>query len=379
MRLLVIGHTYIAAANRGVLRRTAARGHSVTMVTPQKWPDPLFDIKAQPEQGQCGAISLPALAPGRESWYVLRKMSDALRDADPDLVRVDHGPGTMICWQAARLRKRLWPKARLLFFTWWNVPWSLRPPQSTAERAVLADADAAICGNRAAMELLKGRGFTKPMSVIPQLGVNPDIFKPGDPKQARARLSVPPEVPIIGFVGRLVQEKGVFDLLQAFSRIPEPAQLLMLGRGEARDELHAQAGRLGLSARVHFVPSVPHSEVPGLLPAFDVLVLPSKPGKGWQEQFGHVLTEAMSSGVPVIGADSGEIPHVMGDAGLLVPHSNPDNLADALGRVLDDDQLRRQMIDRGLDRVRKHYSDRAVADACLDFYGSILEGREVLS
>ena len=83
------------------------------------------------------------------------------------------------------------------------------------------------------------------------------------------------------------------------------------------DELIATAAELGLAERVHLPGVIHNSDLPAFMNALDVFVLPSETRSNWREQFGRVIVEAMSCGVPVIGSDSGEIPTVLGDAGLI--------------------------------------------------------------
>jgi len=366
VKLLVIGHAYMVRANRGWLRALTGLGHEVSLALPRRWPDPLFDLKCEPTEPPLRAATLAAPGAGREGWYVLAGLGRALAAERPDVVRVEHGPGTLVGWQALRLKQRLWPAARLIFFTWWNVPWRLRPPQSWAESALLAQADGAVCGNAAAAGLLRQRGFSQPVGVIPQLGVDLELFRPSDRAAARERHGLPQSGRIVGFVGRLAPEKGVCDLVDALAELPGDCLLLAVGRGdEAR--LLAHAERRGVRDRMILRPSVPHVAVAGLLPALDALALPSKPAAGWQEQFGHVLIEAMACGVPVVGADSGEIPNVIGEAGLVVPCSDPRALAAALRRVLDERDLAVRLTAAGLERAQQRFSDAAVARANAEF------------
>ncbi|MDP8256888.1 MAG: glycosyltransferase [Candidatus Alcyoniella australis] len=374
MRLLVVGHTYITRANHGVLRAMAKLDCEITVATPGRWPDPLFTLEHEPAQPPLRSIALPTVGSGREGWYLLRGLGRALSKQSFDAVRVDHGPGALACWQTLRLARRLWPSAAFAFFTWWNVPWSLRPPQSWAQRAVLRRSDGAICGNAEAQRLLQGCGFAKPTTVLPQLGVDSALFKPGDKAQARARNDLSQGAPLIGFIGRLVREKGVFDLLEALARMPGETRLLLVGRGD-ESGIAARARELGVGQRLIVRPSVPHERIAGLLPALDVLALPSQPASGWQEQFGHVLIEAMACGVPVVGSQSGEIPNVIGEAGLIVPYSAPTELAAALQRVLDEPLLASRLAASGHERVEQRFCDRAVARANLEFLAGLIADR----
>jgi glycosyltransferase involved in cell wall biosynthesis len=102
------------------------------------------------------------------------------------------------------------------------------------------------------------------------------------------------------------------------------------------------------------------------------LVLPSRSTPRWKEQFGRVLTEAMAVEKPVLGARSGEIPHVVGEGGLLFSENNPVDLRDKLQRLVQDDKLRKTLGQAGRQRVLAHFTQRQVAQQTLDFYRQIL-------
>src|SRR5438105_3468117 len=126
----------------------------------------------------------------------------------------------------------------------------------------------------------------------------------------------------------------------AAARLRGEGRLLLIGGGDREAALRAQADRLGIAARVTFVPLAPAGEVPGWLRRLDALAAPSLTTPAWKEQFGRGLIEAMAVAVPVVGSDSGEIPRVIGDAGLVVPENSPAALAAALQGLLDDEGRR---------------------------------------
>jgi len=92
---------------------------------------------------------------------------------------------------------------------------------------------------------------------------------------------------------------------------------VLVGGGPERSKLEALAQGLGISARVRWEPWVDSCDVAEYMNAFDVLVLPSRTRRNWKEQFGRVLVEAMACETCVVGSDSGEIPNVVGDTGLI--------------------------------------------------------------
>jgi glycosyltransferase involved in cell wall biosynthesis len=103
-----------------------------------------------------------------------------------------------------------------------------------------------------------------------------------------------------------------------------------------------------------------------------VLALPSLTTTSWKEQFGRVLQEAMACGIPVVGSDSGEIPHVIGDAGLVTPEGDAAALRDALRRLMDDAHLRHDLGHRGRARVLERFTHARVAAATVEVYRRVM-------
>ncbi|HEX4714136.1 MAG TPA: glycosyltransferase, partial [Ktedonobacteraceae bacterium] len=123
---------------------------------------------------------------------------------------------------------------------------------------------------------------------------------------------------------------------------------------------------------VHIRPSVPTYEVPRVFEAFDVHVLPSRTFPNWKEQFGRTLAEAMACETPVIGSDSGEIPHVIGDAGLVFPEGNAQELAARVRQLLDDPDFYARLAARGRQRVLENYTQERIAQQTFAVYQEML-------
>jgi glycosyltransferase involved in cell wall biosynthesis len=113
-------------------------------------------------------------------------------------------------------------------------------------------------------------------------------------------------------------------------------------------------------------------EMPARPRALDALVLPSLTRPNWKEQFGRVLVEAMACGVPVVGSDSGEIPHVVGEAGLIFPEGDVEALRDRLARLAADARFRADLAARGRARVLAHYTQARIAEATCAVYQHLL-------
>jgi glycosyltransferase involved in cell wall biosynthesis len=210
---------------------------------------------------------------------------------------------------------------------------------------------------------LREKGFTAPAYVIPQFGVDPELFRPEDGKAASS------DQPLsIGFAGRLVAEKGVDLLLNACARLRFPFRLTIIGEGPALAALRSHAADLGIQSQVTFAGGVRSTDMPGELRRLDTLVLPSLTRPNWTEQFGRVLVEAMACGVPVIGSRSGEIPAVIGEAGLTVPEADAGAIADALERLRADPALAADLARRGRERVLGNFTHQHIAGESVAVY-----------
>ncbi len=157
------------------------------------------------------------------------------------------------------------------------------------------------------------------------------------------------------FVGRLVASKGLDVLLHALCELPG-ATAAIAGDGPERPALEALANRLGLAGRVRFKGWLSPDERAAWFTRSRVLALPSL----WQEPFGLAGLEALAAGLPVVASDVGGIPSWLeeGEGGLLVPPGEPARLAEALGRLLEDETLRAQLGARGPEVAARFSLDR---------------------
>jgi len=134
----------------------------------------------------------------------------------------------------------------------------------------------------------------------------------------------------IGYVGRLVEEKGLDDVLDAMALGPQSIALSIMGEGPYEARLRQRVAELGLADRVDFRGWSAPAEVATFLQGLSALVLLTRTTKHVREQFGRVIIEAQACGVPVIGSTCGAIPSVIGDGGWVVPERSPEKLRDLL-------------------------------------------------
>ncbi len=168
-----------------------------------------------------------------------------------------------------------------------------------------------------------------------------------------------------------METKGILVLLEALRGAAFDFQLLLLGRGPLEPEIRARVASGGWSNRVKIVSGLGHREIARYYRCMDVMVLPSLTRPPSKEQFGHVLIEAMASEVPVIGSDCGEIPNVIGDAGLVTPEGDAKALLGALARVAASPALRREMGTAGRRRVLNLYTHDVLARRLVAFFESL--------
>jgi glycosyltransferase involved in cell wall biosynthesis len=177
---------------------------------------------------------------------------------------------------------------------------------------------------------------------------------------------------VIGFISRLVEEKGIFVLLEALAALRGTWRAHVVGIGPLEAKAHRRAEDLGIGNRVTWERGIPSTLVPERLRTFSVLVQPSLTRRHWKEQFGRAVMEAMACGVPVIGSTSAELPNVIGDAGLVVPEGNVPLLRDAIGHVLGDPEVRTHLGARGRARVLERFTHRRIAEQTVDAYRAAL-------
>jgi glycosyltransferase involved in cell wall biosynthesis len=150
------------------------------------------------------------------------------------------------------------------------------------------------------------------------------------------------------------------------SLLDQPAHLAMVGEGPREASWRALAGTVGLQDRVHFLGL--RSDVEEILAAASLVVVPSE----WEEAFGLAVIEGMASAKPVVVTRSGAMPHIVGDAGIVVPKADPPALARAIGTVLSDRVLARRLAIAGRARVESLYSMALYVDRMVDAYRPFL-------
>ncbi|MDE2377177.1 MAG: glycosyltransferase [Bradyrhizobium sp.] len=360
MRIVSIAHPAVSSeAGRLRYPHLAARSDiDLHLVMPAVWKEFGRTMAAEPPVADGLSVHvLPIRIPqaGPMNWYLhfypaLRRL---LRELDPDVIHLWEEPWSIVALQAQILRRR----AALVLEVDQNILKRLPPPFETIRKHVLKHTDHVVSRSPDATMVVRARGYTGPVTPI-GYGVDLATFTPG-PDSAPARGG-----PFrIGYVGRLVEEKGLDDALDAMASGASDVSLGIMGEGPYEGRLRQRVRELGLGERVDFSGWASPAEVAAFLRSLDALVLLTRTTAAVREQFGRVIIEAQACGVPVIGSTSGAIPDVVGEGGWIVPERDPERLRTLLNELSADRSLLRPKALASRLNVERRFTYDAVAAA----------------
>ncbi|WP_344292784.1 glycosyltransferase [Agromyces neolithicus] len=377
MRVLRVSHSAVVDEWRGRERALTELGVDVTLLSARGWHAGGTPVTLQPRPGErvVGVRTFgrhPALF-----VYDPRPIMRTLRTSF-DVIDLHEEPFALATAELLLLRalSRRSRRTPVVLYTAQNLRKRYPVPFRWLERWALGEASGISACNADAARIVEDKGFAGRARVIP-LGVDAQRFTPSDvsgaenpagrvgapappagrvaaPAPAAGRVGAPappagrvaapaagrvgapapyrdPETAeiTVGFLGRLVPEKGVLVLLDAVAREPK-LRVRIAGSGPLATELDRLAAARGIGDRVEFVGAIEPDDVVEFYRTLDVLAVPSLPTPSWTEQFGRVAVEAMACGVPVVSSDAGALPDVVGGAGLVVPAGDVDALSAAL-------------------------------------------------
>jgi glycosyltransferase involved in cell wall biosynthesis len=365
VRAVVVSHLYADPANRAKLRALAGLGVALTAAVPDRWTtsEGVSQSAGAGDDAGVQVVPIPVRGsmkdPGRLQWNakLLRRL---LADFKPDLIHVEEEPWSQPAAVGLRMARRLGIPGVLA--TAESLPRSYTLGQRFRRERSLRQAAGVIGSNNLALALAIKRRPTVPQISLPHLGVTPPPVAPRVPHSGLA----------IGFVGRLVPERGLDLLFRACVGLAGKWMLTVVGTGPSQEELEGLAQRLGIAARISWVGALPRPAVDEVWPQLDCLVLPSRTTQRWVMTVGRAALHAMANGVAVVGTDSGALRELVGNGGRIVPEEDVPSLTAALQEFYSDRSLCERLGAAGRRRILEEFSDSALAGKMLAFWRTLI-------
>lgn len=377
MKILIVSHSCLVKENQKKIEALArCKDARITLLIPDRWREPLRDIAAEKVYSRdYRIVTSRVFFNGHIGgyFYPLSLVIRLLRERY-DVIHIEEEPFSLSAFQFMALN-RLISKSKSVIFTWENLFVTHRFPRNLMERFVLRSADFIIAGNSEAKSVLERKGAACAIGVLPLMGVDTGHFKMDREKELKEQLGLSGNF-VVGYAGRLVPEKGLISLIDAISELDADVKCLMVGRGAFKEDMLKRMKEKGSEQKFVFIDSILHHEVPRYINLMDCLVLPSLTTSVWQEQFGHVLIEAMSCAVPVIGSDSGAIPEVIGDSGLIFREGDAVDLLDKIKTLVSSHELRAMYSEKGREMALNHFSHEKIAQRTFEIWKNCLEPRQ---
>jgi glycosyltransferase involved in cell wall biosynthesis len=359
-RLLVVSHPAVVDVNQEVYRELSRRGWQVTIIVPNRWRHEYSqsDVTPRALPGLEDALRpTPVVLPGRPQRHLyLARCRSICAQVRPDVAFLEAEPYALAATQWGRaLRARGIPFGVQAYE---NIDRPLPAPVRLLRSRVLRDAAFVAARSETARELVRSWGAQCEIGLAPP----PVPAWPASPDEVRSEGAGRAERPFtVGYAGRLIESKGLFDLLAAVRRLDAPVELLLVGAGELRSQLDGQPIP---GSQVRVLDGLSHDRMAAGYAQMDVLALPSRTTPTWKEQFGRVIIEALWCGVPVVGSDSGEIPWLIGltGGGRVFAEGDVAGLTECLAELRDSPQLRESLAAAGRSVVERLFTVPAATD-----------------
>ncbi len=371
LRVLIVSHAYVVGVNQGKLKAIAdTQEVELALLAPNNWKAWEWDrfLPLETPFPEIRVYSAPVWFTGKVGAHIYApwRIWQVINDFQPDLIQVEEEIFSLCALEVA-IWAKLFDKP-LVVFGWENQQRSLPLPRQWVRDLVMSATSLYLAGNQDGATVVSNWGYKGKIEVMPQMGVDTKLFTPQIVNNNHNQLN-------IGFLGRLVPEKGIDVLFTAVSQLRQQGlncQITICGSGKIEADLRQIAAKLKIADIVIWKGAVSHQEAPKEISKFDVLVLPSRTIPTWKEQFGHVIIEAMAMGIPVVGSSCGEIPNAIANPDLIFPEEDATALAAILARAICDRNWREEMGSYGIERVQKHYSHEQIAQRLIDLWQKII-------
>jgi glycosyltransferase involved in cell wall biosynthesis len=372
MKVCLVSHAYLERGYLPALAALAAQpGVELALITPNQ-----YKLSLKTSSGEFSNIdtsyrtyAIPIRWGSRQGafFYHFTALACALDDFKPDIVLHEQEVFALGAGQLAWMTSRR--SIPLVMFVWENLPRSLSWPRRRLRSYVLGSCSGLIVGSAASAKVHKGWGFKGPMEIIPQMGVSALNPSPAFGLRGAGELR-------IAFAGRLIPEKGIDCLLRAVGRLNAKrmnVKCTIAGDGPELKKLVALSRELNIESLIHFAGVLQMEKIAELLGKTDVLVLPSRRAKTWEEQFGRILVEAMAQATVTVGSRTGAIPEVVGSEDLIFDEDDDQALARILERLYTVPELFKAQQERLWVRAKNLYLNEIVAARKIEWMTEIVQ------
>jgi glycosyltransferase involved in cell wall biosynthesis len=367
IRVLCVENIAVEAAHRHIYRTMAAeKDFEIHLVTPYTWREAQNVVHCEPETEQRLHIHNSRIFFGfRQHRVLYRDLQNILANVQPHFIFLDQEPENFAAVQGVMNKKRMASMPKLALVSSRNInhleegfPYKYELAHRWCD-LYLRKHPVDVCFVRTVAATPFMQAYGKSIVYLPFPVETERLHKVERKREDHSTFT-------IGYVGRLIEPKGVKLLLDILPSLPARVRMLFVGKGELAGELPRLARAKGVGDRVSVRPPVPHREIPTTFAEMDLVVVPSLDTKFWKEQCPRVPMEAMACEVPVIGSDSGGIPEVLGDAGLIFRQGNVADLREKIRDLLNNPELRRELARKGRARVVKEFDLSVIAKRLLE-------------
>ena len=297
---------------------------------------------------------------------------------------IAHTAETAIAFSEQAIRAKRAYGVKVVVTCWETIPFAYEedPVIRTRRAVVRQNADLFLPTTRRAARALEIEGVEPERIRVVMPGVDVERFMPAHrPLQLMQCYGVGHDDIILLFIGRLIREKGVRELIVALSmalralpkRLANKCRLLIAGTGEQGAYIENLIEYLNLQENARVVGGLDYMEIHQLHQLADIFILPSIATPYWEEQYGMVLAEAMACGSCVVATTTGGIPEVLSDAGVLVPPLEPDTLSEVLVQLIRDEAVRKDFGRKARVRAVEALNAQTVANSIGAIYQSLTQ------
>ncbi|MCX7113655.1 MAG: glycosyltransferase family 4 protein [Proteobacteria bacterium] len=388
LKLLIISHALIQEFAQVRWRKMAAdHDVDIRILIPECWYNPHFGEAGAYQQGksykttQFEVCTVPTTSTSDHTRYRIKNLRYHLQDFQPDVIFCIHEEGLYAHLQVILYRKLFYPRAKLIYFSMHAFPRVPRmrvfSPKEFLKKIIHAftwwltcyGTQSAVVHCPAIKKQMESDGYRKPIFIQTQIGVNPELFKVDPDVRLKIRGKLGFHGFVIGLAGRLIESKGVLDLLQAVKELSVNWNLLFIGDGSLHEHILNWAKEHGWEKRVYVTGFVRLDDVAIYMNAIDCFVLGTHTNykTRYRDMFPLVVAQAMSMKLPVIGANGGGIPYQLDGLGLLFDEDDIMTLREHL-QELSGDLKRCKAIGNALyERAVDHFCIESMNRKFMDF------------